>query len=796
VQSYITRAILFVFLLLSINVVVKAQTGGQAIIGTVKNADGQALNAVVVYLDNTRYKTETDNEGKFKLNAPAGEYLLMFSKVGFKRQTRNVTLVTGRDILLPDIVFADKQELSEVRVAGKTKLKERKEQAFNLNVLDTKKLYNSSSDLNHALNQTSGIRVREEGGVGSNFTFSLNGFSGRQVKFFLDGIPMDNFGSSLTLNNFPVNMAERVEVYKGVTPISLGGDALGGAVNIVTRTNPNYLDVSYGYGSFNTHKASINYAYTDAKTGFTVRTNAFYNYSDNDYKVRVQPIDLISGQKGPYQEVKRFHDGYKSIGAQIEAGVTGKKYADNLLIGLIASGNDKDIQTGVTMDQVFGGRTSRSTSLIPTLKYKKTNLFTNGLDLSVYSAYNMTRNTFIDTTRLKYNWLQQTVPTSTAELSRSQLKNRDNEALVTANLAYKLTDNQSISVNYVMTDFRRKSSDVENPDNVTFLYPQKLNKQITGLAWQANYGRFTATAFGKLYVLNAKSFEQVSNGTGVAGYRISSTNSTHYGYGTAAAYFILPQLQAKASYEHTYRLPEATELLGDGLFTRRNSALKPERSDNINIGALYTANINETHKFNFEANYIFRNSHDFIRLDQQQSQPIDRQYINIGDVRTNGLEGEIRYSWKNSLHAAVNVTYQSIIDKEKTLSSTNFQGTTISPNYNYGYRIPNTPYLFGNADLGYLFSNIGGAKNTLDVSYSLNYTEKYYLTPHQLGSNNQDVIPTQFAHNIMANYALKGGRYNVSLECRNLTNNELFDNYLLQKPGRSFFLKLRYFISK
>lgn len=796
-QANITRAIIFFLLLLLVNSVVMAQAVNQAsVMGVVKDAEGHPLNSVIVHLKGTSYSAETNEEGKFKLSAPAGKYELVISRLGFKPQTQNVLLATGNDLVLPTTIFTGKQQLTEVQVAGKTKTKEIKEQSYNLNVIDAKKLYNTGSDLNHALNQTSGIRVREEGGVGSDFTFSLNGFSGRQVKFFLDGIPMDNFGSSLTLNNFPVNMADRVEVYKGVIPISLGADALGGAVNIVTRSNPNYLDLSYGYGSFNTHKASANYAFTDAKTGFTVRANAFYTYSDNSYKVKVQPIDLTTGQKEAEQEVKRFHDGYESIGAILEAGVTGKKYADKLLIGLIASGNDKDIQTGVTMDQVFGARKTKSNSVIPTLKYKKSDLFVKGLDLNIYSAYNITRNKFIDTAHVKYNWLQQTIPSSTAEYIRTQLQNRDNEALVTANLAYKLNQNQGVSFNYVMTDFSRKSSDVEDPNNVTFLYPQKLNKQILGLAWEAKYDRFTVTAFGKLYVLNAKSFEQVSNGSGVATYQPSSTNTTKTGYGAAAAYFILPQLQAKASYEHTYRLPEATELLGDGLFTRRNSALKPENSDNINLGALYTLNLGSENKLNFEANYIFRNSRDFIRLDQAQTQPIDRQYINIGDVHTNGVEGEIRYSWKNSLHAAVNVTYQNIIDKQKTLSSTNFQGTITTPNYNYGYRIPNTPYLFGNADLGYLFNNVGGNKNKLDVSYSLNFTEKYYLTPHQLGLNNQDDIPTQLSHNLMANYAIMNGKYNVAVECDNFTNNQLFDNYLLQKPGRSFFLKLRYFISK
>lgn len=789
---------LFTLFFISLAFAAIGQTKNASLRGTVRDAGQKPIASASIALKGTSIVTETNDSGEFKLNAPSGKYQLVVSRLGFKPYKQQIELVAQQELTLPVIVLADWQQMQDVQISGKTKAKTVKEEAYNVNVLDTKQLYNTSADLNQALNKTSGIRIREDGGVGSNFTFSLNGFSGKQVKFFLDGIPMDNFGSSLTLNNFPVNMAERVEIYKGVVPISLGTDALGGAVNIVTRSNPNYLDVTYGYGSFNTHKASVNHAYTNEKTGFTIRTNAFYNYSDNDYKVSVEPIDILhmDGRRLPRQEVRRFHDGYQSISAQIEAGVTDKKYTDKLLIGLIASGNWKDIQTGVTMDQVFGARTTRFSTLIPTLKYKKDNLFTKGLDVSLYTAYNMSKNHFIDTTRLNYNWLQQTVPSSTAELRRSQLENQDNEALATANIAYRLGEHHTLSFNYLMNDFRRKSSDVEDPENITFLYPQKLNKQVLGLAWQEKYDGFTATIFAKQYLLNAKSFEKYNDRTSTGAYRESSTNVSKSGYGAAATYFILPQLQAKASYEHTYRLPEALELLGDGLYIARNSALKPENSDNFNLGALYSFQLNETNKFNVEANYIFRNSHDFIRLDQQQVKPVDRQYINIGDVQTNGVEGDIKYSWKNKFHASLNITYQNIIDKQETLYSETFQGTVPYKNLNYGYRIPNTPYLFGNADLGYLFNHVGGARNALDVSYSLNFVEKYYLTPHQLGSNNDDIIPTQFSHNLMANYQIGGGKYNVALECRNFTNNQLFDNYGLQKPGRSFFIKLRYFISK
>lgn len=786
----------FVILLLLSSLYSTAQNTNGTISGQVLNTESQPVAGASVFLKGQPGKKQTDDSGHFQLTAPAGSYELTISFVGYGQKKIKVKINVGTDQVINNVVLSGNNQMNEVNVLGKTQVKKAKEQAFSLSVIDTKQLYNTSADLNQVMNRTSGVRIREDGGVGSNFNFSLNGFSGKQVKFFLDGIPIDNLGSSLTLNNFPVNMAERIEVYKGVTPINLGGDALGGAVNIVTRSNPNYIDASYGFGSFNTHRPSFNAAYTNAKTGFTVRTNMFYNYSDNDYKVDVQPIDLVTGQKGPYQRVKRFHDKYESGTAQVEVGVTGKKYADKLLFGVIASGNEKDIQTGVTMEQVFGARTTRSSSVIPTVKYKKTDLFIKGLDLSIYGAYNMSQNRFIDTTRLKYNWLQQTIPTTSAELSRTQLKNKDNEGLATANLAYKINAHQAVSYNYVLTDFKRKSSDSENPDNPVFLYPQKLAKQVMGLAWQTDYNGFTATLFTKLYLLNAKSFEQQTTKEGVTSYQQSSLSTNNVGYGAAAAYFVLTGLQAKASFEHTYRLPEATELLGDGLYVRRNSALKPENSNNLNLGALYTLPLQGDHKVGVEGNFIYRKSHDFIRLDQSQAQPIDRQYINVGDVQTTGVEGEVKYSWKDKIFVSANMTYQNIIDKQKTITTTNFTGTNTSPNFYYNSRLPNMPFLFGNADIGTVFKQVGAAENSLSISYSLNYVQKYFLTSTALGADNQDIIPQQFSHNLMAGYSVKNGKYNIVLEGRNLADNRLFDNYLLQKPGRSFFIKLRYFISK
>ena len=764
--------------------------------GTVNNEAGKPVPGATVIIKSLKRGTITDVTGRFSVQGTfSGEQTVEVSSVGYAPVRQTVDFGAGATHMLNIILAEAVEQLNDVLIEGQTEEQEVKQRAYTVDVIETQALYNTGTDLNQVLDRTAGVRVREDGGLGSSFSFSLNGFSGKQVRFYLDGIPMDNFGSSLTPNNFPVNLAQRVEIYKGVVPISLGTDALGGAVNIISRAAPGYLDVSYGYGSFNTHRASVHAAHT-TPSGITVRTMTFYNYSDNNYRVGVRPIDLESGQRLPTQEVERFHDQYRSAAARVEVGVTARPYADQLLVGLIASGNEQDIQNGVIMDQVFGARTARTHSLIPTLRYNKDNLLADGLDLSLYAAYNHTRNQFVDTTRLRYNWLQDTESTTTAELRRTQLENRDREALLTSNITYTLSDYSRVSANYLLTDFQRSSDDAEDPDNVTFLFPQRLRKQVLGLAWQTEYDRFTATLFSKLYHLTAASFEDVSGGAGETNYQISGANSRNVGYGAAATFFVLPTGQVKASYEHTYRLPEAVELLGDGLFTRRNADLSAEQSDNVNLGIRYATNPKKTHRFDVGVNYLLRLSEDYIRLDQAQTQPVDRQFVNVGRVRTNGFEGDVGYRWQHRLRANANVTYQRIVDRQRTLSSTNLTGTTVSRNLNFGFRIPNIPYLFGNATIDYSLLKNPAGDYPLTVGYRLHYVQEYFLTPNQLGSNNSDNIPTQWAHNLTVSYTAFGERLNITGELRNLTDAALFDNYRLQKPGRSFFINLRYFLDQ
>jgi outer membrane cobalamin receptor len=108
--------------------------------------------------------------------------------VGFKKTETVITVKTGEETATGNLLAERNGDMREVHVSGKTEQQQVRSQGFQVIVIDMKTQYNVSRDLNQVLNQTTGVRIREEGGLGSNFNFSLNGFSGNQVKFFLDGL--------------------------------------------------------------------------------------------------------------------------------------------------------------------------------------------------------------------------------------------------------------------------------------------------------------------------------------------------------------------------------------------------------------------------------------------------------------------------------------------------------------------------------------------------------------------------------------------------------------------------------
>ncbi len=244
-----------------ISLTLHAQSGGSGTISGKIVTDGkQAVEYATVRLKGTSYGGHTDMQGIYQITAPAGRYSLVVSAVGYKTVEQTIAIEAGVRQKLNVRMKEDAIQLSEVSVvsAGVSRVKN---SAYNAVAVDTRDMLNTTKTLSEALAKTPGLKLRESGGVGSDMNLMLDGFSGKHVKIFIDGVPQEGVGSSFGLNNIPVSFADRIEVYKVVVPVGFGTDAIGGVVNIVTNRKRRswFLDASYSYGSFNTHKSYINF---------------------------------------------------------------------------------------------------------------------------------------------------------------------------------------------------------------------------------------------------------------------------------------------------------------------------------------------------------------------------------------------------------------------------------------------------------------------------------------------------------------------------------------------------------
>lgn len=776
----------FLLLLISISAFSQHKT---MISGKVLSTEKTTVDFATVYLKGTNYGGTTNEEGIYHLQAPAGEYTLVVSAIGYKTVEKPVKLMRGERTKMNVVISPQATELDEVVVVsnGVTRLKR---SAFNAVALDTKALQNSTQNLSEALAQAPGMKIRESGGVGSDMQLMMDGFTGKHIKIFIDGVPQEGVGSSFGLNNIPVNYAERIEVYKGVVPVGFGTDAIGGVINIITKKNRNkwFLDASYSYGSFNTHKSYVNFGQT-FRSGLTYEINVFQNYSDNNYYVDTPVKDFTTGaiNKKKIEHVKCFHDTYHNEAVIGKIGFVDKKWADRLMFGFTYSHMYKDIQTGVRQEVVFGGKYRKGYSIMPSLDYRKRDFFVRGLDVVLTANYNKNMTNNVDTSSYEYNWRGEMRPLRMpGEQSYQNTRSDNNNWNGTLTANYRIGKAHTFTFNHVINAFRRSNQSLLNEDSEANAIPKETRKNISGLSYRLMpTEHWNLSVFGKYY--NQFIAGPVATSSAQDDY-IRTTNSVStMGYGAAGTYFILKSLQAKLSYEKAYRLPTNEEMFGDEDLETGDISLRPENSDNVNLNLSYNE-IFGKHSVYVEGGLIYRNTKDYIQrnISDLSGGKYGATYVNHGRVETKGYNISVRYGFANWVSVGGNFTQMNVRDNVKTVTSgTNQESLT------YGARMPNLPYQFANSDVTFYWRNLWKKGNTLSVTYDNLYMHSFPLYSEAVGSESEFVVPTQFSHNLTLSYGIQNGRYNISFECRNLTNEKLYDNFSLQKAGRAFYGKVR-----
>ena len=346
------------------------------------------------------------------------------------------------------------------------------------------------------------------------------------------------------------------------------------------------------------------------------------------------------------EHVKRFHDNYHNEAVVGKVGLVDKKWADRLMIGLTYSRMYKEIQTGVVQKVVFGEKYRKGNSLMPSLEYRKRNLFVRNLDVAFTANYNRNFTNNVDTATYRFNWLGEktSLKGRKGEQSYQDMKSDNDNWNATFTANYHIGTAHTFVLNHVLNTFHRENHNSVSVDESNAI-AKVTRKNITGFSYRLMPSEhWNLSVFGKYY--NQYNAGPVSASTsGTSNYVRLTNNVSSVGYGAAGTYFILSGLQAKLSYEKAYRLPTNEELFGDEDLELGKIGLNPEKSDNLNFNLSYNRQLGK-HGLYVETGLIYRNTSDYIyRSIETTSNRSYGSYSNYGSVETKGYHISARYNY-------------------------------------------------------------------------------------------------------------------------------------------------------
>lgn len=766
------------------------------ITGYMVDHDGNEVpGASLELIGSKTYKLIANQDGTFAFdNLVLGTYSLQATHIGYQPYSRTVDLVSNA-LTLSIVLTPRSSELESVTVTGKTETQQVREQAIRAVVVDTREVAEQPVTLAELMNRSSGVRIRQSGGLGNDIDVSINGFQGNSVQYFRDGIPLEYLGGGYGLNNVPVNLLERAEVYKGVVPVSLGGDALGGAVNLIQRKHiGTMLDISYEAASFNTHIANLSVFHNDSKNRWFVGIDGFYNYSDNDY---LADVEIVNEQSNLVSvTVPLFHNGYKHYFAEAYGGVRNRVWADELKVSIARYGIDRQSQHPALMTNPYGALTIHSQGWVPSLRYKKQ--LGDKLAIDQFISYSAVNRSRVDTVRGTYDWYGNFTPREgIGESPRRSLSDINFDGIISRTyLTYPFTDSHKLEANIVYNRSKRLGEDPYGfrfaGTDIDVLSKEAIYaKTIAGISWESKWfdDKLTNQLTGKFFHFNTRGINGfMANATSLDDYTTSLNRN--WGFGNAIKYTLSDRHLLRASLELTNRLPLANELFGDNDTRAPNFDLEPERSFNINMGYRYQAP-----RLTLEMSAFYRKTKGMILL--VPVQPPFAQYQNLDSVRGYGFDIDVAYQILPQLRATANATWQDnrMIDIGDGLHK-----------WIEGTRLRNTPYFFANASLMGNFKSVLAQNDAVKPYLHWNFIREFYLNhiprnqepggflglAGSAGVPVTSIVPNQNLLSAGLTYFPTLQSLSVGFEIKNITNARLYDYYKIQRPGRSFHVKINY----
>ena len=685
-------------------------------------------------------------------------------------------------------------KLDDIQVYGTTELEKIKSTAMTVSVIDAKQYAGRFTSVDELLKRAVGVNVRRSGGVGSVSRISVRGVGGKGLKLFIDGAPISAAEGMFALDNLPIQLIERIEIYKGVAPVHLGADALGGAINVVIIDRPiDYFEASYSVGSYGSHNAVLRYRKHWEESGIRLGLGVVPAYARNNYDMDISFV----GSSFEGLTVTRDHDRWYWMGWGVGLAFT-KLWFDEIEVVIEGVVQKKENQ-GIRQPTV----SSQTRSILPIFAYSlsKEDFVLEGLDMNYHAGIlPMSITNHVDTTHVRRQWPGSGQPDvkSTKLIGEIDplLPHNSSDTLrgtqQRLNLSYKPIQNHTFNLNDVFQYLERGTSDsigdaglplIDGVQYKSSSYPAKMLSNSLGLAWEFTLfqDRFLNQLCGKMHYLRSEVYGtgmyQVDMLTGIP--KLGSNEDYYFGFSEAVRVKVTPSVNVKASYEQAVRLPDQAELFGNGSQIGPGIELSPERSHNVNIGLTFLKkDFLAMPRFEAEVNGFFYDTQDKIKLEPGFLMMV---YKNVQHTRTLGVELDLKADVSRWMYLTANATYQDIRDVG------GYKGEMTK-----GERIPNEPWFFMNFGAEFTKHDLFHKGNKGKLFWEGGYSHEFYYS-WKVSSYAQDLVESAFIMNAGMEYNFSD-KLSFSAEVNDLTDSWKIDEYRMPLPGRTFRANMHLFL--
>jgi iron complex outermembrane receptor protein len=619
-------------------------------------------------------------------------------------------------------------------------------------VLDAAPVREGAASVADVVEDAAGVRVRRHGGLGSFATISIRGAAPSQVPIFIDGVPAgDARAGVVSLEELPSGELERIEVYRGFAPATLGEAGIGGALQLVTRAAPadGGLRLAAGMlsGSFETWRGWVAGSGVPGRVGdapvglrlhFSHRRSAGNYRFLCDHGTPLEPDD---------DEVllRRNNDAAQTV-ATARLAVPLGGWGLDAALSLVAA--DQGLP-GLDYDQAEAARLSGTDGRVRLVASAPS--LGDGLAALELGAFGTVRGDRFSDPRGEIGVGRQTeedLGGGGGAWALLRLYPGDGSHLVRLRLE---TSYETFRASYELP------AAAEGP---------RQGRWVARLA-----GGYEVSLLDDVLVLLAdlRADVHVDDFAGDPYFparpdaAVGGAWDVLFSPSAGLRWTPVGGLELRGNVGWFHRVPTFGELFGDRGTVIGNAGLRPESAVNLDLGPSWSGRDADTGLRLSLGAAFFASFADDLVVFVPQSQSVFRAE-NIGASRTLGLEATLRAGWKETLGLDVAYTFQDARD------------TGDAP-YWSGLRLP------GRAPHD-LSARLALRRWGLELWYEVDW-----LAEAALDRANLRTVPGRVLHGVGLGYRLRAGDRSVAVavEGRNLSDEWVYDAFRYPLPGRSVF---------